>query len=381
MNNGAGDETAVDDAEYIPSWPATICHVSLPPPTRHIVAGERDQVRPAPDASRNIPAMTRFITIFAATLILTCLFPLGAGANCNSCYLPRVNRDRTWSLGADRKGFFADVRVEYQDWETKSSVPDDDASAGHGDGHPAAHSADPVSADHSHNRSRERYTHLTLGANVFDGVTLLAHTPYVERFELTDEGVDSFSGVGDTDLVGIWRFLRFPAGYLGGLAGAKLPAGDSRRRDHEGERIQPELQPGTGSFDATAGPVFEWQAAPFILRGNALYFLRTGGSQDYSFGDSVSVSVFADYVALESKEWSLFVGADANLQSLGRDRRDAASVPDSGGTLLFLGPSVTLRVGEHGLLSASLLLPAVQNRNGGHQDLDRIVTVGGRVLF
>ncbi len=309
-------------------------------------------------------------------LVSALLWPAAACGDCNSSFLPRADRDQAWSLGADRPGVFADVRFEYQDWKTKDLSAAPDIGDGEKD-----HATETPAEDHGHNRARDEYTHLTLGANWSDSLTLFAHTAFVARHELTDAGSRSTDGFGDTDLVGIWRFLDGGSHFAGAVFGVKLPTGDLDRRDAEGRLLQPELQPGTGSIDTFLGPAFEVQTPSVILRGNALYSLRNGGAQDYTFGDSTSTSLFADYVVRQDSDWSLFVGGDVNLRGIGMDKQAGRSVRDSGGTILLVGPNVTLRLGETSLISAALLLPAFQDRGGEHQDLSRIVTVGGRILF
>jgi hypothetical protein len=320
-------------------------------------------------------------TILYFAVVASLFNPTPAMANCNSCFLPRINRDRNYSLGADRQGFFADVRLEFQDWNTESVAPTA-LDTDHHDKDRSSEETDHSTPErHSHNRSRERYTHLTLGANVSDRLTVLAHSAFVERFELADNGMEKEEGISDTDLVGIWRFHQHSSGYVGGLLGVKVPTGDSHRRDAEGALIQPELQPGSGSVDFAIGPVFEIQCPPLIFRGNAIYFLRNGGSQDYTSGDSTSTSLFADVILRDTKTWALYLGADLNLQVLNKDERDGKSVGDSGGTLVFLGPNMTLRIDENLRMSLAVLYPVIQDRGGSHQNLGQVTTAGARWLF
>lgn len=318
------------------------------------------------------------LVLLVAVAMVAVLDPSTATANCNSCYLPRINRERSYSLGADRQSLFADVRYEYQDWKT-GGPPTAQPEPSHHKKSGAA--ADDEAGHDEHNRSREQYTHFTLGANWSEEVTVLAHTAFVERFELSDRGISEEEGIGDTDLVGIWRFLRFETGYVGGLFGAKVPTGDSTRRGEDGAMLQPELQPGTGSFDFSAGPLFELQMPSWILRGNALYSFRNGGPQEYTFGNSLSLSLFADYVVRETNSLSVYAGVDVNYQSLERDNRIGQAVRDSGGSLIFLGPTLTLKFSERIITSAALLFPVFQDRGGNHQELSQVMMISARYLY
>ena len=327
--------------------------------------------------------------IYLTAVVLSVQFVPNAYAGCDSCYLPRVNRDSSYSLGADREGFFVDFRYEYQDWKTQSTEgnehaePDDEQSEGehHDEKSMTPISGDAESGDHGHNRSMERFYHFNAGVNISDSFSLLAHIPFVERFDKRDSSIENSNGFGDTNIIGNWRFLRREEGFVGALLGVKFPTGSTTERDSEGMRFEPELQPGTGSTDVTVGLNYQYKSEKLIFRGNALHIFRSEGAQDYQFGDASSFSLFIDTPLQESRELSSYVGLDTNLQYGEKDTQFDETVISSGGTILFVGPNLTVKFSDNALVSAAVLFPVVQERGGDHQDLSAVYTTGIRVFF
>lgn len=229
--------------------------------------------------------------------ILTLLFSLfafvyDAFATCDSCFLPRTGRDSAYSLGADSKGAFFDFRYEYQNWNSKGEVHEEEVEEEH-DHSSHDHEADTHSASlragdnhledteevHGHNRSQDRIYHFTGGYNFSDSLSVLFHMPYLEKFEVQESGSENSEGFGDLSLVATWRVIKSEKGFIGPVLGVKLPTGQTNDTNSLGQKFETELQPGTGSTDVIMGGAFERRFESAILRGNALYFLRNEGTQ------------------------------------------------------------------------------------------------------
>ena len=73
--------------------------------------------------------------------------------------------------------------------------------------------------------------------------------------------------------------------------GALLDSIDSaaRRMSSDGERLETEHQPGTGSWDPLVGFAASKRWGPVSLDGNALYQFSTKGAQDTELGDRLSL--------------------------------------------------------------------------------------------
>jgi hypothetical protein len=126
-------------------------------------------------------------------------------------------------------------------------------------------------------------------------LTIAAELPYVRRDHLL-EGDDSngvptvdqlggIAGIGDLNILAKYRLtgeegLRFA--IVGGL---KLPTGSTDRRAPNGERLETEHQPGTGSWDPIFGASAAKRLNKFQLTASALYQLSGKGAQGTRLGD------------------------------------------------------------------------------------------------
>ncbi len=283
--------------------------------------------------------------------------PASACESC-SCSLSRAGADPMY---LSDKTFF-DFTQEGVNWNTQSAQ---DAHRQHHEGH------------HVHNKTHEEFYHFSLGTNVTEDVTLLAELPYIVR---SSTEVDSHAtlgkhetsqGLGDGKLSAIWRFWREHGNFLGALIGVKLPTGSTGELTSQGILFEPELQPGSGSADGTAGAVFQWDPGPFMVHGNVAYTFRTEGAQDFEHGD-----LFSSYVSFErclnpgSKDGRVTLGADMNLQIEQKQTHDGFEIADSGGTTVLLGPSLKIQANDHVAVLANFLLPVDQELGGVHQELD-----------
>jgi hypothetical protein len=75
------------------------------------------------------------------------------------------------------------------------------------------------------------------------------------------------------------------------IAGLKMPTGTTHRRSNEGERLETEHQPGTGSWDPIVGASAGTTAGPLRLTASALYQLSGKGAQHTRLGDRVQAGV------------------------------------------------------------------------------------------
>src|SRR5690606_15375603 len=100
-----------------------------------------------------------------------------------------------------------------------------------------------------------------------------------ERAEMREEGKEVSAGFGDLNLIALWRAYHFEQGFIGFLGGMKAPTGETNNKDSAQARFEAELQPGSGSWDATLGALGQYDTAPFTLRGNLLYTFKSEGDQ------------------------------------------------------------------------------------------------------
>jgi hypothetical protein len=303
-----------------------------------------------------------------------------AARACDTCGCT-LARSGTKDLNEAEPWFF-DFTFEEQRWQEISAL--------------AAHELHE-SGHHVHDKTHEEFYHFTLGATPREELTFLAELPYVTRESIVIEGEESedtglpvhlgekdrSEGLGDLNLTGIYRFYRRGEGYLGAVGGVKLPTGATKEKNLEGNRFEPELQPGTGSYDYTAGLAFLAERVagkPLTVHGNVLYVIKTEGAQDFEAGDLFSAYVFADLLCSGEDELKIKVGADANLQVEGKQTENGVKMADSGGTTLFLGPSVSVG-SKNASVFANFLVPVYQNLGGVHQEADYIWNAGAKISW
>jgi hypothetical protein len=176
--------------------------------------------------------------------------------------------------------------------------------------------------------------------------------PYVSRtLRLNDpDGPDRLraDGLGDATVAAKWRFYRWDAPHIAtnfALIGAlDLPTGRDDARDH-GRRLPHDLQPGSGSWDASVGAAVTHE--PYRWRFNAavLYTKNGSANRGVNHGDSF----FAE-IAAGNRFWlepypGPFMRFDGFLRfSCDRpDRIRGSRDRDSGGDLLTAGCTLAFR--------------------------------------
>ncbi len=248
----------------------------------------------------------------------------------------------------------------------------------------------------THDKTTEEFYHFGLGSNFGERISLLAELPYIVRHDLNvgpldpddPDAVDHLGerrtsqGFGDLNLTGIFKVLKKGNNFIGPLAGIKFPTGVTDNKTPEGEKFEPEMQPGSGSFDPSMGTAFQYRIQRVIFHGNAIYTIRTRGAQDFRFGNLFSSYIFVDYLLNpKSKYFQSKIGIDASLQNEQKQKSRKGRAADSGGTTLLLGPEFS--IGGNGYISVfgNFLFPAIQNLGGVHQHVQFVWNAGVKISF
>ena len=248
---------------------------------------------------------------------------------------------------------------------------------------------------HAHSTDYNSLVTASLSYGVTGHFTLSASLPYLHRDDLragehshaggmasnTAEELGSVSGIGDASIVGQYQFAHsHEQGWgLALLGGIKLPTGATHRTTDEGERLETEHQPGTGSWDPLLGIAGSKRWGPISLDSNVLYQLSTKGAQDTELGDRISFNAALSYKLAGSDDhhadggddhghdsWTLVL--EANGEWEGRQTIAGEIEEDSGGTVIYLSPGV--RFGSaHGWSAAmSVGVPVWQDIRLSHPD-------------
>lgn len=151
---------------------------------------------------------------------------------------------------------------------------------------------------------------------------------------------DGSSGFGDIRVGPRYAFLVRTKDILIGSLVVKLPTGQYKLRDSEGDINEPTIQPGTGSTDFIASALFSHQVIP--LKGewfvSGSYRANRENDLRYRFGDESQASAGFRYRTEKAVTWSLQVNGRMAL----RDRFRGENVPSTGSTLVNLTPGLRL---------------------------------------
>ncbi|MDO8550026.1 MAG: hypothetical protein Q7S39_07755 [Ignavibacteria bacterium] len=229
-------------------------------------------------------------------------------------------------------------------------------------------------------------TNFSLGYSFTEFLTLNLNLPYIHRehshiHNHQGEKVrDSwnFSNIGDLNLISNISVFNNEerTSELNLNTGVKLPTGITDIKNHEGEKAEVTLQPGSGSVDFIVGATYAqnlsnvpvlsgsgFSELPLILNIN--YRINNKGTDDYKFGNTLLIHLSTAYRFME--KISLLIQANVKLQ----DKADvgATNEPEenTGGQWVFLSPGLKFHIFDNLSLSSYIQIPLYQNFNGIQQ--------------
>jgi hypothetical protein len=237
-----------------------------------------------------------------------------------------------------------------------------------------------------HSLSSILRTSVGLGYGVTQDLTLGVNLPYVRFGDIREAHAGepeeihrhgNSAGFGDMILLAQYRFLK-PRGNAPEMAfyfGSKFPTGKTNVRDAEGERLETEHQPGSGSWDPITGLAASKRFGNLSLDTSVLYVLATRGAQQTKLGSLFLYDTALSYRGHGRNGFTLDLIIEANGQW--REKQQIGSVEDanSGESLLFLSPGTRI-TWKKWCASVSVGVPVMQ-RLGGIQNKIKTRTVFG----
>lgn len=230
----------------------------------------------------------------------------------------------------------------------------------------------------------------TLAYGISGRLTVLAMLPYAHKhLDMTTPSGARLSrgttGFGDSTVLA--RYTAYEHNTTAGtlrvapLFGVIVPTGPDDESDAYGLIPRP-LQPGSGAWGTEAGGVvtrqaldYEWDAAfTYITSGTATGF-RSGDTAEL---DGSFQYRLWPYQLGDGLPHFLYGGVEANLVHRQQDRVNSAPDPNSGGTTLYLAPTLEY-VTEHWMLETAIQYPVVQNLYGAGLKNDYIFHLGVRL--
>ena len=224
-----------------------------------------------------------------------------------------------------------------------------------------------------------------------------AHLPYVQRTHATygnaaplgsGYSTSSDSGLGDVRVTG--RYTGFSEERASGLiAGMKLPTGNTKANFSTGAAagtpLDASLQIGTGSTDVIFGAYTTGTVAhhAWFLQGTVQHAVAT--QNNFRPGDTYAVNAGIRYAGFGARVSPML---QLNIINRQIDSGAAATPPDpvtggptTGGTLAYLAPGASVRLGGGASAYAFLQLPVYQRVHSLQLVPQYTVSVGARLAF
>lgn len=228
-----------------------------------------------------------------------------------------------------------------------------------------------------------------LGYGVNSKLTLFGVLPWVTKsleMDVADNRIERDNqGLGDVQTFARYTFWQddvpgrtFRMSAFGGLT---LPTGKDDESDSFG-KLPPNLQDGSGAWNAFGGVVATWQSMNYEFDG-AISYRENREANDFAFGDETRLDLSFQrwYWPSEDKRDAGFLfGVELNYLHQDRNRMNGQNDANSGGDTLWLSPTAQY-VTRRYILEAALQKPVIQDLNGTTLENDWIATTSVRVIF
>ena len=248
----------------------------------------------------------------------------------------------------------------------------------------------------AHNSDYNLNVALGVAYGVTHHLTISAELPYVRRDDLR-EGKDgdiaqlgTVAGIGDMSLLAKYRLTQGERSGVALIAGIKLPTGSTQQRSIDGERLEAEHQPGSGSWDPILGASAGTKLGPVQLTASALYQISTRGAQDTQLGNRLQGGIAVshrfgakphehakshnhhhgdeldEHVEPRRSSWDAFVELAGEWE--GRQKIAGAPEEASGGKWVYVAPGARYVAASGWSVGAALALPVWQEIRASHPD-------------
>jgi hypothetical protein len=298
------------------------------------------------------------VAVLAGLALSTLLLP-GALDACSSCgcYLSSDWAAQGFVAGS---GFRLDLRFDYFNQDQMRS------------GTGAADEADTsIPSDHEVQRNtiNRNYT-LVLDYSPSPEWGISVHVPFYDRYHTafaegdTEYSTSDFNRLGDLRIVG--RYQGFSSNHSTGVqVGLKLATGAIHEEfiagPEAGEPLDRGLQPGTGTTDllvgvyhfGALGPRWNYFAQAFVQQ-------PLSSRDDFKPGTGLNVNLGLRYLATAA----VVPQVQLNLRAEKRESGANADVENSGATLAYLGPGLSIDVARGLQIYGFFQVPVYQNVNG-----------------
>jgi hypothetical protein len=250
----------------------------------------------------------------------------------------------------------------------------------------------------AHNPDYNLNASLGVAYGITHHLTVAAELPFVRRDDLREgavsevERLGNVSGIGDVNILAKYRLTDDEGVGFALIGGLKLPTGSTHHHSDDGERLETEHQPGTGSWDPLFGASAGTKLGYLRLTVSALYQLSTKGAQDTQLGDRLQGGLAlshhfggAEHHHSEGNHnhhhgdeldehpegpvpssWDAFVELGGEWE--GRQKIGGVTEQASGGRWLYVAPGARFNFASNWSAGAAIAVPVWQDIRASHPD-------------
>ena len=258
---------------------------------------------------------------------------------------------------------------------------------------------------HAHNTDYNLNASAGVAYGINHHLTVSAELPYVRRDNLREgthdhvdgvavsgvENLGNVAGIGDLNVLAKYRVSDGGTTGLALIGGIKLPTGSTHKRSPDGERLETEHQPGTGSWDPIIGGSASTTSGEVQFTASALYQLATQGAQNTRLGNRLQGGFALSHRFGSTphehadghnhhhgdeldehhddhahSSWDAFVELAGEWE--GRQKVGGEVEQASGGKWVYVAPGLRFNAASRWSAGASLALPVWQDIRASHPD-------------
>ena len=266
---------------------------------------------------------------------------------------------------------------------------------------------------HAHNTDYNLNAAGGLAYAITHHLTVSAELPYVRRDGLR-EGEHSHvggqainevvqlgdvAGLGDVSLLAKYRLTHGEDAGFALIGGIKMPTGSTHKHSDEGERLETEHQPGTGSWDPIIGGSGGVKLGSLRLNAGVLYQFSGKGAQNTRLGDRAQGGISLSHrfgprehhdhddgdedqhdhgghehaTPHRHQSWDAFVELTGEWE--GRQKVDGEIEEASGGKSVWLTPGARFNSASGFSIGGAIGVPLWQDVRASHPDTDYRLTL------
>lgn len=257
---------------------------------------------------------------------------------------------------------------------------------------------------HAHNTDYNLNASAGVAYGINHHLTISAELPYVRRDDLREgehshEGgeainevvqLGSVSGIGDANVLLKYRLTEGEGPGFALIGGIKLPTGSTHRHSLDGERLETEHQPGTGSWDPIVGGSASLPMGAVHFAASALYQFSGKGAEHTRLGNRLQGGIALSHrFGEEAQErgenhnhhhgdeldehhepahssWDAFVELAGEWE--GQQQVQGEVEEASGGKWAYVAPGVRFNAASGWSAGAAIAVPIWQDIRASHPD-------------